>query len=300
MSLQHLLPPDGVKELTTHWPDEPRVYDRGRTAVDEITADSLWEHVHLGCLPPVEVRALKGDVPSITEHAFSTYGRLDGERLRALYERGYTIRLGNLQRCMAAVGRLTRAIQQETGYSNYAHAFLTPAGQQGLRHHWDQQMAVIVQLAGVKRWELWAPVVDAPMRTFNDSGRVWRAEWVGEWERRGPDQVVLLEPGQSLLVPRGWVHNPLSPKDAGEDSVHLTFAIRERTPYWLAEQLLAEALKDPELRRVIRPGDLLGGGLPDQLSLVRRRLLHHLGTVDLAALAEQVARTALTDVEYTT
>ncbi|MER7841447.1 cupin domain-containing protein [Streptomyces sp. NPDC096040] len=275
------------------------MYNRGRTDMDTITADWLWEHVRLSCVPAEEVRAVKADVPSITAHAFSTYGRLDGDRLRGLYERGYTIRLGNLQRCMTAVARLSRGIQQETGYSNYVHAFMTPPGQQGLRHHWDQQMAVIVQLEGIKRWELWAPVVDAPMRTFNDSGAVWRPEWVDDWERRGPDQAVLLEPGQSLLLPRGWIHNPLVPKD-GKDSVHLTFAIRERTPYWLAEQLLEQVIKDPELRRVIRPGDLLGAALPNQLAEVRQQLLHHLRTTDLAALAEQIAHTALTDLEYST
>ncbi|MEU3862323.1 hypothetical protein AB0F03_34140 [Streptomyces sp. NPDC028722] len=44
MSLHHLLPPDGVKELTEQWPDEPRVYERGLTDVDTITADWLGEH----------------------------------------------------------------------------------------------------------------------------------------------------------------------------------------------------------------------------------------------------------------
>lgn len=300
MSLHHLLPPRGVQELTTRWPDEPRVYDRGRTDVDAITAEWLWEHVHLGCLPPTEVRAVKNDVPSITEHAFSTYGRLDGTRLRGLYDRGYTIRLGNLQRCVAAVGRISRGIQQETGYSNYVHAFMTPPGQQGLRHHWDQQMAVIVQLAGVKRWELWTPVVDAPMRDFAESGRVWRPEWVADWERCGPDKVVVLEAGQSLLLPRGWVHNPLVPRGTEEGSVHLTFAIRERTPFWLAEQFLAEMLTDPDLRHVILPEQLLGSDLPSYLDWVRERLVDNLGRVEVAALAEKVARAALTELEYTT
>jgi ribosomal protein L16 Arg81 hydroxylase len=283
-----------------HWPDEPAVYDRGRTDVDGVSAESLWEHVRLGCLPPVEVRALKDDVPPVTEHAFSTYGRLDGDRLEALYQRGYTLRLGNLQRCTPAVAGLCRRIQQETGYSSYAHAFLTPPGRQGLRHHWDQQMALIVQLEGVKRWELWRPVVDAPMRMVNESSQVWRPEWVEGWERQGPDHVVLLEPGQCLVLPRGWVHNPLVPADSGAGSVHLTVAIRERTPYWLAEQLLSSALGDPELRRVVRPGELLGEELPGRLDQVRRRLVDHLVSVDVSVLAEQVGRAALVDREYTT
>jgi hypothetical protein len=62
-----------------------------------------------------------------------------------------TIRLGNLQRVVPFLADTARAIQQETGYSNYLHAFLTPPRSQGLLHHWDQQMAVIVQIEGTKR-----------------------------------------------------------------------------------------------------------------------------------------------------
>ncbi|MEV7655305.1 cupin domain-containing protein [Streptomyces anulatus] len=41
---------------------------------------------------------------------------------------------------------------------------MTPPGSQGLLHHQDQQMAVIVQIAGVKRWRLWHPMLPSPMR----------------------------------------------------------------------------------------------------------------------------------------
>ncbi|WP_328434610.1 JmjC domain-containing protein [Streptomyces sp. NBC_00425] len=300
MSLRHLLPPDGVEELLSGWPDEPRVYQRGRTDVDSvITADWLWDHIDLGCVPPEEVRAVKKGVPSITAHAFSTHGRTDGRRLRGLYERGYTIRLGNLQRVMAVFGRISHEIQQETGCSNYVHAFMTAAGQQGLSHHWDQQMAVIVQLAGGKLWELWGPVVDSPMREVNESGRVWDESWIPGWEDRGPDLSVHLMPGESLLVPRGWVHNPSVPED-GQDSVHLTFAIRERTPYWLAEKILAGLIENPAMRRIIPPGELLGPGLPRHLEETCGQLASYLASVDVEGLAERVTTAALSELEYTT
>lgn len=301
MSLHHLLPAHGVEHLMTAWPDHPEVYERGSAEVDQlVTAEWLWEHIDLGCVPPVEVRALKDSVPSITHHAYSTYDRLDGARLRGLYGRGYTIRLGNLQRVMPVLARISRGIQQETGYSNYVHAFLTPGGRQGLRHHWDQQMALIVQVAGVKRWQLWRPVVASPMRDVNTSHGVWRDDFVQEWEKTGPDLEVDLRPGQTLLLPRGWVHNPFVPADSAEGSVHLTFAVRERTPFWMAEQILAGALHDAEFRRVVLPGEIFGAGLPGLLDDVRRRLVAHLSTVDADRLARYVARAATTDLEYTT
>lgn len=55
-------------------------------------------------------------------------------------------------------GALDGGIQRETGYSNYSHTFVTPPGRQRLLHHGDQQMAVIVRIAGIKRWQLWRDV----------------------------------------------------------------------------------------------------------------------------------------------
>jgi hypothetical protein len=55
-------------------------------------------------LPPDEIAAIKAPHPSLNAKSFQANG-------------------------------------QKTSYSNYVHAFLTPPGNQGLRHHWDQQMA---------------------------------------------------------------------------------------------------------------------------------------------------------------
>ncbi|WP_455353567.1 JmjC domain-containing protein [Streptomyces sp. SYSU K217416] len=225
--------------------------------------------------------------PSLNQNAYMTHGRTDAAKLRRLYGNGYTIRLGNLQRVIPFMTTVSRAIQEETGFSNYIHAFLTPPGNQGLRHHWDQQMAVIVQTAGTKRWQLWRPPVESPMREYNESWRVWRDSYIPDWEAAGPDMEIDLHAGQSLLLPRGWVHNP-HVTDQDEDSVHLTFAIRERTPLWLAEQLVAEAIEDPDFRRIILPGDITGPALVDRLRETRHALREHLNGVDLTRLASAV------------
>ncbi|MET8246621.1 cupin domain-containing protein [Streptomyces sp. NPDC005202] len=192
---------------------------------------------------------------------------------------------------------VTRAIQQETGYSNYVHAFLTPAGQQGLLHHWDQQMALIVQVAGAKTWQLWKPVYDSPMREYQESFRVGRK--LPDWEAAGPDMSIDLKAGQTLLLPRGWVHNPHA-LDHDEPSVHLTFAIRERTPLWLAEQLTRGLIDDPEFRRIVLPSVLTGAGLGEELEATRAMLIEHLQGLALDALVDTVRRATLTELEYTT
>ncbi|MEU1023358.1 cupin domain-containing protein [Streptomyces sp. NPDC005904] len=299
MSLRLLLPENGVTDLLTSWPDEPRVYERGKTALDEVaSAEVIRGYVFRGCVPAEEIAIVKAPNPSLNQKAFTTDGRADRAKLARLYESGHTIRLGNLQRVIPAMAQVSRDIQQETGYSNYIHTFLTPPANQGLRHHWDQQMAVIVQIAGTKRWQLWEPPVEAPMREHNESWRVWRDHYISTWEAAGPDMEVDLQPGQSLLVPRGWVHNPHVVTD--EDSIHLTFAIRERTPMWLVEKLVADAIEDPEFRRIILPGDITGGALVERLREARQALRRHLDSLNVDDLVPAVRQMALTELEYST
>ncbi|WP_129307851.1 cupin domain-containing protein [Streptomyces sp. L2] len=300
MSLSLLLPPDGVTELLAVWPDEPRVFERGRTALDETVTTGLFdEYIDTGCVPAGEIAVVKAPGPSLNQNAYITRGRTDPVKLRSLYDKGFTLRLGNLQRVIPFLARVSRNIQVETGFSNYVHAFLTPPGNQGLRHHWDQQMAVIVQMSGVKRWQLWQLPVDAPTRAYNESWRVWRDTYIPEWEAAGPDIEIDLRTGQSLLLPRGWVHNP-HVADPDEHSVHLTFALRERTPLWLAEKLLEGAIADPGFRRVIRPGDLHGPELTSLVGETRQALVTYLEHLDLTRVTLDVRRAALTEVEYTT
>ncbi|MEU9487351.1 cupin domain-containing protein [Streptomyces decoyicus] len=300
MSLRLLLPEEGVTELLASWPDEPRVYERGKSALDEsVTGESIRGYLYTGCVPANEVAAIRAPNPSLSQNAYMTNGRTDRAKLARLYERGYTIRLGNLQRVVPALSQISEAIQTETGYSNYIHAFLTPPDNQGLRHHWDQQMAVIVQVAGTKRWQLWRPPVTAPMREYNESFRVWQDHFIPTWEAAGPDVEVDLRAGQSLMLPRGWVHNP-HVVDSGEHSIHLTFAIRERTQLWLAEKLLAGAIAQEEFRRIVLPRQLGGEGLMEQLSEARDALVKYVEGLDLSEVAPTVIKDALTELEYTT
>ncbi|GEC09925.1 hypothetical protein SSP24_75800 [Streptomyces spinoverrucosus] len=298
MSLGLLLPPEGVVDLLTTWPDRPRVYERVRTAVDEaMSLEYFNELIDAGCAPPDEIAVVKAGPSNRT--AFLTNGRTDAAKLSRLRDQGYTIRFGNMQRWLPAFHRISQGIQQETGYSNYMHAFLTPGAEQGLLHHWDQQMAVIVQVAGTKTWQLWKPPVEAPMREYHESFRVWHEDFIPKWEAAGPDMTIELAAGQTLLLPRGWVHNPHA-LGYDEPSLHLTFAIRERTPLWLAEQLLAQAIEQPDFRRVILPADLEQPVLVDRLSETKQALVAFLGKLDMTEMAGRVREAAVTGMDYTT
>jgi hypothetical protein len=136
------------------------------------------------------------------------------------------------------------------------------------------------------------------MREYNESWRVWKDTYVQEWQASGPDLTIDLHPGQSLILPRGWVHNPRVTTE--HPAAHLTIAIRERTPVWLAEKLTAPVSDDPGFRRVIRPGQLTGPGLAAEIAATRDALIKHLTGLDPQAAAAAIREAALTELEYTT
>lgn len=300
MSLALALPPNGVADLLREWPDEPCVYRRDADTLDRmISASTLLNYIDTGCLPYDELAVVK-DGPAINRGAYARPdGRTDGARLRHLLNVGYTIRLGHADRYMPDMARAAQDIHAETGYSNYITLFLTPPCKQGLDYHWDQNMAVVAQVEGRKRWQMWKPVYEAPMRLVGDSRKALTKEQVESWKAAGPDMVVDLEPGDTLVVPRGWVHNPYA-LDGDTISVHATFAIIERTRYWLAEHLMALAINESRFREVVQPADIAGAALSRAVVETRDMLSAYFATLDPDEFAEALRGAARREIEFTT
>ncbi|WP_258047324.1 hypothetical protein [Streptomyces sp. SM13] len=83
-------------------------------------------------------------------------------------------------------------------------------------------------------------------------------------------------------------------------SVHLTFAIRERTPVWVAEKHIDRANEKDAFQRVILPGDITGERLSTQVRDVRQALVEHLAGLDVDDIARRLLRAAVSEKEYTT
>jgi len=299
MSLALILPPDGAAALLRGWPIKPCVYRRDTDTLDRmISPETLLEYIDTGSLPIEELSVVQVG-PVMNRGAYARPdGRTDGARLRHLLNHGYTVRLGHADRYMPGLARATQDIQAETGYSNYVTAFVTPAGHQGLDYHWDQNMAVVTQTGGRKRWELWQPVFDEPMRSIGDSRMEVRPEMIERWKSAGPDMVFDLDPGDTLVVPRGWVHNPYA-LDGDTVSVHATFAIIERTRFWIAEHLVALAITDPDFRLIVPPDVIAGDGFPTQLVRVRDLLVDYVSKLDQDELAAALRAAAAREIEFT-
>jgi hypothetical protein len=305
MSLYNLLPAMNADALLDGpWPDEPLLIKREHTTLDDtLTPELIWKYVDTGCIPADKIGMMNAG-PGLHPGAFTTYSgpsvpgatapEADPAKMRKLYEQGYTIRIGYLQKFIPYCADLIAAIQRETGFGSYVHAFATPAGHKGLRHHWDQQLGIIVQIEGTKRWPLWKPPLPAPMRAVNESFRVWTPEMQKGWETSEPDLTIDLTPGHALLIPRGWVHTPQALDH--EASLHLTFALRERTNQWLAEQLVARAIQDPAFREIVTPDVLHTARLGERLRAVATMLTGFTDQLDLSHAASEIQDLMITDI----
>ena len=288
-------------EMMTAWPIKPAVHDLppGSRLPQIVTAPLFTRYLQTGTAPAAEINVIK-DGAARHPRAFTTGGQLDPAKVAMWRSRGYSFQLRNLNRWYPPMHAMCAAIQQETGYGCYVTGFVTPPGAQGLDYHWDQNMGIVYQLAGRKTWQLWEPVVEEPHRDYAASNTQPIADLVDHLTTVGPDQEIDLGPGQVLVLPRGWIHNP---HNLGQDtdSVHLTFVARERTGYWIGEKLAGAAIASTDLRRVIAPTRFTDPAtLAGEIIRARRLLIDWLGTVDERTLADELLAVASSelDVDY--
>ncbi len=166
-----------------------------------------------------------------------------------------------------------------------ANAYVTPPQNRGFDAHYDVHDVFVLQIAGTKRWIVHEPVHPDPLRD-----RPWtdHRTAVAEAARGEAHLDTVLEPGDVLYLPRGWLH---AAEAQGAVSIHLTLGVHTWTRHALAEQLTRAALAllrdDPEMRGSLPLG---AEGPEDELALVRRRLVDALAEADPEPLFHRARR----------
>jgi lysine-specific demethylase/histidyl-hydroxylase NO66 len=190
----------------------------------------------------------------------------DVPRVLAEWEAGATIVLQALHVSWHPLAVFCRALEEALGHGVQANAYYTPRGSQGFAVHHDTHDVLILQVAGEKRWLLYDPLLELPLkhqrysRALGDHGE--------------PTDDLVLKAGDSLYLPRGWLHQA---ETSATDSLHVTIGIAPHT--WLdAARAALEACEDePAFRRGVEHGaadglvDALGAQLDLELVEQRRR-----------------------------
>jgi ribosomal protein L16 Arg81 hydroxylase len=158
-------------------------------------------------------------------------GVADVRRVLEEFERGATIVLQGLHHNWLPLARYCRHLEAFLGHPAQANAYFTPAGSQGLPVHHDTHEVISLQVAGTKRWLVYEPVLELPLK--NQRYRSALGE-PGE-----PILDITLAAGDTLYLPRGWLHQALTSDD---DSLHITVGVNVRR--WVDE--VRAALDDAE------------------------------------------------------
>jgi len=206
------------------------------------------------------------------------------EKVLALYADGATLVLQGLHRIWPPLVDFARELGAALGQPLQVNAYLTPPGSQGLATHYDTHDVFVLQVDGRKRWRIHEPVLADPLDRQAWGGR---AEEVSATASGEPAIDAVLEPGDALYLPRGWLH---SAQAQGDSSLHLTVGIKALTRYALVEELLGLAAEEPRLRATLPFGlDVTEAEqVEPELTEAVEALRDWLGTVDPAAVAARL------------
>jgi hypothetical protein len=174
-------------------------------------------------------------------------GMADVPRVLDEVERGATVVLQGLHLTWHPLAVYSRALEARLGHPVQTNAYLTPRRSQGLPVHHDTHDVFVLQVAGTKRWLVYDPVLELPLRDQRYSPEL------GE-----PGETVLdvvLGPGDTLYLPRGWLHEALTSND---DSLHLTVGVNVVPWISALRAALDRCADDVAFRRSV-PADGRGG-----------------------------------------
>jgi bifunctional lysine-specific demethylase and histidyl-hydroxylase NO66 len=186
------------------------------------------------------------------------FGRtVDVERVLAEFEAGASIVIQGLHLNRAETATFCSALEGVLNHPVQANAYYTPRGSQGLAVHHDTHDVFVLQISGEKRWLVYEPVLDLPLKEQR-----YRAEMGGPGE---PVIDTVLRAGDTMYLPRGWLHEA---RTSAVDSLHLTVGINVYT--W--RDALGDALDDVEDELAFRRSVDGEPAPPELLELLGERL----------------------------
>ncbi|MFF5083832.1 cupin domain-containing protein [Actinoplanes sp. NPDC000266] len=206
------------------------------------------------------------------------------DKVMRLYAEGATLVLQGLHRLWPPLIDYSRRLGAELRRPLQVNAYLTPPQSQGFSTHYDTHDVFVLQVDGTKRWRLHEPVLADPLEKQAWGGR---ADEVGATAEGEPAHDILLEPGDALYLPRGWLH---SAEAQGARSLHLTIGVRAMTRYAMVEELLGLALDDARLRATLPYGVDVSDpeAIEPELTETVEALRDWLSTVEPAQVAERL------------
>lgn len=190
-----------------------------------------------------------------SESMLSEEGSINLPEVYATYKSGCSLLLNQVQKRHKATGLLCRKLEKsffEAGSTLSRHiganAYLSPPISKGFSIHYDPHDVFILHLEGYKKWRIYKQGVLFPI--------VPPEHPISPKEAGRPIMEFVLEPGDLLYIPRGFLHEA---RTGAESSLHLTLSVETMT--W--RDLFAEILQMDSQFRMTLPLGFCKEGLSD-------------------------------------
>ena len=225
-----LAPVETERFLAEYWEQKPVVVPRGEEGrFDDLLSTRDVERLitETGIRTPgfrlVKAGAtMSGYTTDLSWRPAPFTGVANVPRVLAEFEAGATIVLQGLHHLWLPLARYCRQLEAFLGHPVQANAYYTPRGSQGLPVHHDTHEVISLQVAGEKRWLVYEPALELPLKNQRYKSSLGAP---GE-----PVLDVVLRAGDTMYLPRGWLHQALT---SDSDSLHITVGVNVRR--WIDE-----------------------------------------------------------------
>lgn len=235
----------------------------------------------------------------------NTYSDLiDTEAILGFFRQGATINLLGLERLFPSINRLNQGLELDSGFPVHTTCFLSPKNSENIPPHYDMVDFFVLQISGSKYWRVWQTDVGLPhaisdrqiKRTYEKGHPALMEKCLlGEF---------LLEPGDSLFIPRGFIHET---NTTDNHSLHITIGINPHRRFDLLKQVMLETIKElskveyfrssPSIQ-VDRGLDSFSNNNIDMLQSLKQAFVKHSKLEDTLYKASQSLDNQLTSSRY--
>lgn len=208
------------------------------------------------------------------------------DKVLAEFAAGATLVLQALHRTWPPIQTFAQALASQLGHPIQVNAYVTPPQNTGFAPHYDVHDVFVLQFTGRKRWRVHEPVWVLPLR---DQPWQKHRSAIEARVRETPSIDRVLEPGDMLYLPRGYIHSATS---LDETSGHITIGVHPITRRVLADHILAALSDEIELRQSLSPGidPSQAGVLEDDIASTIAALHAAIDRCDPDAVVRGVAR----------
>jgi cupin superfamily protein len=244
---------DAAGFLSASWDTAPYV-NRGEPGrfSDVIGLSELSQLIAMGVIPGSKIRLIRGGRP-VPERFWSTEEKHalvpDIKHISRLLREGHSMSISHLEQFAPGVHTLCSGLGSELSRRIRAYLHLTPPSSQGFLPHYDNHDVIVLQLEGEKEWQVFERATSAPVHPTN----------ITPEPGQSPVLTVTIRRGDSLYVPRGFVHCAATTQQL---SLHVSVGIFAITVADALRDVIKQIADEPALTRTLaagftsRPADL--------------------------------------------